>query len=214
MLRQLLLLIMMQDFFRQCLSGFKPTGSKLEPENASNAIRNGSFESENDGRPSRWNPVTHSGRGTLSLANQSHSGGRSVQISSENGGDLSWATRVRVKPHSDYRLSGWIKTENVVKIRGARGAMFNIHELQDAVVGGTPAVSGTQDWTQVELTFNTGALEVITINCLYGGWGRCTGTAWFDDVELTPAPGSGFAGELGSSDACGDFSLRSKRAGG
>ena len=184
-------------FLQAVLSDFKPSGSKAKTEKDDNLIRNGSFESESDGHPERWNSVTHSGRGTFSLSNIARKGGRGVQISSDNGGDLSWATRVRVKPHADYRLSGWIKTENVVKIRGARGAMFNIHELQDPVAGGTPAISGTQDWTQVEVTFNTGALEFITINCLYGGWGRCTGTAWFDDVELTRAPGSGFTGELG-----------------
>ncbi|MFZ9023095.1 MAG: c-type cytochrome, partial [Litorivicinaceae bacterium] len=184
-------------FLQAVLSGFEPVESEEDITDSSDMIRNGSFESESDGNPARWAPVTHSGRGKFSLANGGHTGGRSVQITSENGGDLSWATRVRVKPHTDYRLSGWIKTENLVKIRGARGAMFNIHELQDPVAGGTPAISGTKDWTQVELTFNTGALEVITLNCLYGGWGRCTGTAWFDDVSLTPAPGSGFAGELG-----------------
>ena len=184
-------------FLQAVLSDFEPAESKDTSAHEADIIRNGYFESESDGHPAQWNPVTHSGRGKFSLVNGGHTGGRSVQISSDGGGDLSWATRVRVKPHTDYRLTGWIKTENLVKIRGARGAMFNIHELQDPVGGGTPAISGTKDWTQVELTFNTGALETITINCLYGGWGRCTGTAWFDDVTLTPAPGAGFAGELG-----------------
>ncbi|MDA7523092.1 CotH kinase family protein, partial [bacterium] len=182
-------------FLQAMLSDFNPVGTRQAPGKASNLIRNSSFESESDGTPARWDPVTHSGQGTFSLSNNAHTGGRAVQISSEKGGDLSWATRIRVKPHTDYQLSGWIKTEGVVKISGARGAMFNIHELQDPVGGGTLAVTGTQDWTHVELTFNTGALEFITINCLYGGWGRCSGTAWFDDVTLVRAPGSGFAGE-------------------
>ena len=184
-------------FLQSVLSSFNPVETKTSTDNNANLIRNGSFESESDGNPARWNAVTHNGQGVLSLANTARTGGRSVQISSENGGDLSWATRVRVNPHTDYRLSGWIMTEKVDKIRGARGAMFNIHELQDPVTAGTPPVTGTQDWTQVEVLFNTGALEAITINCLFGGWGRCTGTAWFDDLELTPAPGAGFAGELG-----------------
>ena len=28
------------------------------------------------------------------------------------------------------------------------------------------------------------------MNCLFGGWGRATGAAYFDDVELKPAPGT------------------------
>ena len=46
------------------------------------------------------------------------------------------------------------------------------------------AVTGTQDWTRVELVFESGANDVLSLNCLFGGWGKATGTAWFDDVEL------------------------------
>jgi putative membrane-bound dehydrogenase-like protein len=184
-------------FLQAALSGFKPTRNRSQSENRDNLIQNPSFESERDGQPNRWRTSTHSGRGEFSLAHTGRTGGRSVQISSESGGDLSWATRVRVKPRTDYRLSGWIKTENIQKIQGARGAMFNIHELQNPDSAGTPAIDGTRDWQQVEITFNTGNLEQITINCLFGAWGRCTGTAWFDDLELIPAPGSELAGELG-----------------
>src|SRR5689334_23581682 len=37
----------------------------------------------------------------------------------------------------------------------------------------------------------------VTVNCLFGGWGRATGSAWFDDIELKPAGGSELAGEVG-----------------
>ena len=110
---------------------------------------------------------------------------------------MSWSTQVAVKPRTDYRLTGWIKTENVRKVGGANGAMLNVHELQDPVRGGTQALLGDNDWTQVQLNFNSGEREQMTINCLFGGWGRTTGTAWFDDIELIPAPGSELAGEIG-----------------
>src|SRR5438046_4700742 len=75
--------------------------------------------------------------------------------------------------------------------------MLNIHEMQDPVRGGTKAVNGDSDWTQVQLNFNSGQMTELTINCLFGGWGRATGTAWFDDIELKPLPGSQLAGEIG-----------------
>jgi mono/diheme cytochrome c family protein len=62
---------------------------------------------------------------------------------------------------------------------------------------GTKALSGDNDWTQVSLNFNSGQMTEVTINCLFGGWGRATGAAWFDDVELTAAPGSELPGEIG-----------------
>jgi len=65
------------------------------------------------------------------------------------------------------------------------------------VRGGTKALAGDNDWTKVELAFNSGQMREVTINCLFGGWGRVTGTAWFDDIELTPAAGSELAGEVG-----------------
>jgi predicted GH43/DUF377 family glycosyl hydrolase len=59
--------------------------------------------------------------------------------------------------------------------------LLNLHNIQPVH---SPAVTGTQGWTQVELEFDTGDRSVVEINCLFGGWGRSTGAAWFDDVRL------------------------------
>ena len=48
----------------------------------------------------------------------------------------------------------------------------------------TNAITGTTDWTQVEVEFDTGSNATIQINCLLGGWGQSTGRAWFDDIKL------------------------------
>jgi len=58
---------------------------------------------------------------------------------------------------------------------------LNLHDLQPQA---TKAVSGTKDWTQVELVFETEMNESVQINCLFGGWGQSTGKAWFDDISL------------------------------
>lgn len=186
-------------FLQAVLASYKPavkTGS-VPSAAPGNAIENGSFEQVQDGRPARWRPVTHSGRGQAAMAETGRTGTRSVTLTSENGADISWAFRAQVKPRTDYRLTGWIKTEAVQKIGGAHGAMLNIHELQDPVRGATKALTGDNDWTQVQLTFNTGQLTELTVNCLFGGWGRARGRAYFDDIELTPAPGAELAGEVG-----------------
>ena len=44
------------------------------------------------------------------------------------------------------------------------------------------------------LSDRSGNRNEVSINCLFGGWGQSTGTAWFDDVELIelgPEQGSG-----------------------
>ena len=189
-------------FIKAVLSNFKGSDSTIQRFNDSttpsaNLIRNSSFEEVSAGKPVDWRTVTHSGRGQFSVGDVGHSGSRSVKISSTNGGDISWAAQVPVKPRTDYKLTGWIKTENLQKVGRANGAMLNVHELQDPVRGATKALTGDNDWTKVELTFNSGQMREVTINCLFGGWGRATGTAWYDDIELAPAGGSELAGELG-----------------
>ncbi len=146
-----------------------------------NLLPNSSFEDTNNNQPVNWRPATYSDRGqtTFTLDNKvAHSGNNSVRITSEQGADVSWLIQAPVKPSTEYRLSGWVRTEN---LKGARGAQFNIHGVGDAV---TTAVKDTSDWTRLEVTFNSANLQQVTINCLFGGWGTSRGTAWFDDVAL------------------------------
>jgi putative membrane-bound dehydrogenase-like protein len=175
------------SFLKAVLATVSAPGSAKSASANANLIANDSFENERDGRPADWNTATHSGRGDFTLGDVGHSGSRSARISSENGGDISWSQRVNVEPNTAYKLTAWIKTDNV---RGAMGALLNMHELQ----GGTPVrtrpVTGTKDWTQVETEFNSGDNKTLTVNCLFGGWGRAMGTAWFDDIKLLQQAGS------------------------
>ena len=107
-------------------------------------------------------------------------GTQSLSICSENGSDAAWTTTVHVKPNTFYRVSGWIKTQN---IRGAVGALLNIQNMQHVR---TARVAGTKDWTRVSAVFCTGETTELEINCLFGGWGTSTGQAWYDDLALEP----------------------------
>jgi len=177
---------------RQVVSGILPlaivariTAAALPAaEPLENALPNASFEEAADGNPARWKPFSWAGSGEFTYAETGRTGRRSVMISSTKGGDVAWHTTVPVEPHSTYRLSGWIKTENVKRAEGkkpGRGALLNLHNMQGIA---TPAVTGTQDWTRVEVLFDTGGQDSLQVNCLFGGWGLCTGKAWYDDVRL------------------------------
>jgi alpha-N-arabinofuranosidase len=152
-------------------------------EQPGNLIENPSFEKGADDGPAGWRKVTFGGNGEFKYVEGGRTGKRAVCLSSEEGADIAWLATVSVKPRSRYRLSGWIKTENVKSSgeRRARGALLNLHNIQPAQ---TPAVTGTKDWTKVEVVFDTGARAVAEINCLFGGWGWSTGKAWYDDVQL------------------------------
>jgi putative membrane-bound dehydrogenase-like protein len=168
-------------FLKAVLAGVSAPGTAKSKSPSANLVANDSFENERDGGPLEWNTSTHSGRGELTIGNVGHTGSRSAKISSTAGGDISWSQRVNVEPNVTYKLTAWIKTEDV---RGALGALLNMHELQSGTPVRTRPVTGTKDWTEVETEFNSGDNRTLTINCLFGGWGRSTGTAWFDDVKL------------------------------
>ena len=144
------------------------------------AIPNGSFEQPDGTKPSGWRTHTWRGSPRFAYAEIGHTGKRSVQISSTTGADAGWYIIVPVEPFTIYRLSGWIKTKDLQSGTG-RGALFNLHNLQGVK---TPAVTGTRDWTCVEVFFETQDQDSVQINCLFGGWGESTGTAWYDDVRL------------------------------
>lgn len=144
------------------------------------AIPNSSFEETENGRPVGWRTVTYQGKAKFELDIKSRSGVSSVKISSESGADASWSTVVQVRPFSKYRLAGWIKTEEL-KSAGGKGALLNIHGVENLQ---TRALTGTNDWIRVELIFETEFNDALQVNCLFGGWGRVTGQAWFDDITL------------------------------
>jgi len=145
-----------------------------------NLLPNPSFEKMEGDVPLGWRQRAWQGEenGRWSVDSPGRTGSHCLSIRSEKGSDAAWTAVVAVQPNSYYRLSGWIKTRN---IRGAVGALLNIQNMQHVR---TPGVAGTRDWSRVSTVFRTGSETELEINCLFGGWGRSTGQAWYDDVSL------------------------------
>ncbi|MBI5833807.1 MAG: alpha-N-arabinofuranosidase [Armatimonadetes bacterium] len=140
-------------------------------------LANAGFEADADWRPTQWGEGAYQATWT---ADRPHAGTHCAQLVSAAGADCAWTQRAEVQPNARYRLSGWIRCQDVVADTG-RGAFLNVQEVQGPT---TPPLTGTHDWTRVEVEFDTGALTSVQINCLLGGWGRSRGTCWFDDVVL------------------------------
>jgi putative membrane-bound dehydrogenase-like protein len=151
-----------------------------------NLIANPSFEdidpNPKDFAPLGWAIRDYSGQASHSLDQPGHSGSYCLKITSDNGADASAFVNVPVEPNTEYRLSGWIKTRGLEPLSGL-GALLNVHELQSPRVMTRPVIA-SRDWQQVEVEFNSGNRKSIGINCLFGGWGRAKGTAYFDDIRL------------------------------
>jgi hypothetical protein len=151
-----------------CKSGQAPDADELR--GVKQFVANGSFEEMDGESPKGWMHRNWQ-RGSdalFAVGAQGRTGGRSVAISSEKGADASWIAVVPIRPYSRYRLSGFIKTENVIAGTG-RGAQINIHGQGE---WRTAPLTGTSDWSRVECEFDAGANDALEVSCLLGGWGR------------------------------------------
>jgi hypothetical protein len=87
---------------------------------------------------------------------------------------------IKVRPHACYRLSCWAKTRDLkptgpfrLVAIGASGRTLSFRE------GG---VEPTQDWTRVDVVFNSQGESQI--NVYVGMWGGKLGTLWVDDLAI------------------------------
>lgn len=120
--------------------------------------------------------------------NVTHAGRPSVRIDQTVATDSSVTQVVQLKPDRRYRLSGWIKTANIVKPpletqrKGDEGASIGI-------LGGyqkSLSVLDTRDWTPVILDFTTTKTKTeFRLGPRLGHYGKLvTGTAWFAELSL------------------------------
>jgi hypothetical protein len=150
-----------------------------------NLLSNAGFESGSEQTIDGWKPTAY-------LNNPDHfqfgpdttprSGRRSLKILHPQAND-SWVTQdVPVRGGRVYKLSGWLKTDNVQPAQGTVGANL-------CIAGSfirTASLKGTQPWTQVQCYFKTSSPRtVLSVACRLGSpSGMASGTAWFDDIDL------------------------------
>ncbi len=136
------------------------------------------FEHGTD-KPEGWTTKVWGGKGEFIYPVDGKTG-KGVKLASSDGGDLTWIRSIDITPFSRYRLSGWIKTNNV-QLKNGVGALLNVSGIDSAR---TEALSGTNDWKYVEIEFFTGTRSNIELHCVFGGWGFATGEAIYDDIKL------------------------------
>ncbi len=150
---------------------------------------NGDFEapSPSNTPPNwRWHQTASNGQPTFALDKaEVHGGTLSAKISAAQPTNAAWSQWVRLYPHTTYRLSGWIKTENVLP--SAADGTVGAHLAFGAGTAHSVSLFGTTEWTYVSVDYRTGhSNEKMRIGAQLGGAGApTTGTAWFDDLQLT-----------------------------
>jgi hypothetical protein len=124
-------------------------------------------------------------------SSEKHSGKHSLRLTFDGKSNVNFngiCHYVLVQPSTSYRFSAWLRTRDLTTDQGVR---FQLHSLgvQDSTVLVTPAVSGSQPWTQMDLPWVSGIdvqeLQVCVVRLPSDQTdNRIQGTVWIDDVAL------------------------------
>jgi len=114
-----------------------------------------------------------------------HEGKQSVRISSTEPSDTALGQDVQLKPSQIYRFTGWVRTR---RLEPLGSPVFGTFQIQQAGGGGIIASGANHDddtdWTKVSIIFEAPTNGKARIAVFFVGFGKGTGTAWFDDLKL------------------------------
>lgn len=157
--------------------GFQPKGVNL--------IKNGDFEDVQNGLPVDWYTESYTSGVDFSVQPDGYDG-NSVKIVSNNYNDARFVQKVSVNPNAIYRLSAWVKTEDVQAKTGVdqNKGCANVSVMEMFYISQT--LSGDSEWTRIDFYGQTGAGQRSILVAMRLGFysGDSKGTAYFDNVEL------------------------------
>jgi alpha-N-arabinofuranosidase len=145
-------------------------------------LENSGFESGTDG----WSTHVYGARSTIeSDSTITHGGKKSLRISAAEPSDTALGQELMLHPGHWYRLHGWVRTRSL----DPRGApVFGTFQIQ--MPGGAGIIAsgrnhqGHSDWSEVTIDFAAPSGGRTRIAVFFVGFGKGTGTAWFDDLKI------------------------------
>lgn len=156
----------------------------------SSIIKNGSFLKHSQGKIENWNINAEKKADKKNITVDESifmEGGQSIKLSNPDGGSLRSGQWAPVKPNSKYRISFFVKTENIESDSTSThtGACVNIWAGKNFWFA-PKWYSGTLPWTKQCFEFTTPENTVTEKSYINLWLMNARGTAWFDDVKLIP----------------------------
>ena len=152
-------------------------------------LQNPSFEAGTAG----WSLAVYGARPTVQADTRiRHGGKQSLRISAAEPSDTALGQDVRLRPGRCYRLGGWVRTRQLDP-RGAPvcGTLQAQRPGGRGILAGGASHQGDTDWTPVEVFFEAPPDGRVHIAVFFVGFGKGTGTAWFDDLTLEEVDAAG-----------------------
>ena len=154
-------------------------------------VWDGGFESDVTGEAYAWRFLRNSRSAQIDFDTlEKHTGKRSLRVSFDGSSDVAFydvCQTVPTEAGTAYELSAWMKSKELTTDQGVR------IELAGGAV--TADVRGTQPWTRFATVWPGAKENQETQICLRRVQSdqednKIRGTAWVDDVALTPIPKS------------------------
>jgi hypothetical protein len=146
-----------------------------------NLLKNASFDNGTEG----WVLSAAHKNGKMAIDEEVKHGNKpSLRVENPQGDDTFVRQKVTVKPNMKYRLTGYIKTKDVMETKrnGKNGASI---ALGNGSFVKTEIVNKTTSWSRVSVDFSTGNETEIELGPRIGHFGAMVmGTAWFADLTL------------------------------
>jgi len=176
-----------------------------------NLVQNPGFEEPDTTTwvdPANWGAFTYWRAGAEPIyewqTNEVHSGDLAVMIKTASDDEADrvhamWYQYVDVEPFSDYLLSGWVKTVNVIAWEHPGppawgGAMIRPNSGTNEFDPLGEGLFGDNDWTLVTYPVDTKSnLRIMASARIGRNYATSTGTAYFDDISLVKFDSVGVA---------------------
>ncbi|HLM61888.1 MAG TPA: carbohydrate binding domain-containing protein, partial [Pyrinomonadaceae bacterium] len=177
--------------FRQSQEFVRDLG--IEPDARKETVQNGGFENPFGDAGAvyfGWRAIRADKIEIKFDPTQKREGSRSLRVSFSGYADPTLATLnqyVTIEPSSKYRLSFWLRTEN---LKSGGTPALEIYNANDdkPIMKSESFPTGTNDWQQIKMEFtapaNAEAVGVRTVRDFCGTTCPIFGVFWYDDFKL------------------------------
>jgi alpha-L-arabinofuranosidase len=147
-------------------------------------LKNPGFEAGLDG----WSLTVYGARPKVEAdAKVVHEGKQAIRISAGLPSDVALGQEVQLAPGRCYRLAGWVRTAKLDPHGAPVYGTFQVQRRGGAGVLASGAnQQGDTDWKRIEVCFEAPPDGCARIAVFFVGYGKGTGTAWFDGLTLEP----------------------------
>lgn len=160
---------------------------------AGSLVWDGSFETGLTGGGFAWRLQPQPGSSANLDSDVSHSGKQSLRIDFDGSKNLNFGAGcqyVPVAPNITYRLSGWLRSENLSTDHGVFLRLDTANSASNTSAS-TEQALGTTSWTQVALNWTSPRdVQLVRICAARTPTQKpdeqISGTVWVDDVSLVP----------------------------